>query len=234
MTSNGIIDGARAQGRTLLSEVESKQLLAAAGVPVIEARLASTRDEAVALAGELGYPVALKVVSAQISHKSDVGGVKLDLAGADAVRDAFDAIGKAARAAAPDATIDGVSVQRMAEPGVEVIVGMKTDSQFGPVLMFGLGGVLVDVLKDVTIRVIPIVARDASQMIRDIRGFAVLEGHRSQEPADLDALEALLLKLSEFIEGHPEIAELDLNPVFAYPKSAVAVDARIVLTDAKA
>ncbi|MCH8850537.1 MAG: acetate--CoA ligase family protein [Chloroflexi bacterium] len=233
MTSNGIIEAARAQGRTLLSEVESKQLLAEAGVPVIEARLASTRDEAVALAGELGYPVALKVVSAQISHKSDVGGVKLDLAGADAVREAFDAIGKAARAAAPDATVDGVSVQRMAEPGVEVIVGMTTDSQFGPVLMFGLGGVLVEVLKDVAFRVIPIVARDASQMIRELQGFPLLEGHRGQEPADLDALEALLLKLSEFIEGHPEIAELDLNPVFAYPKSAVAVDARIVLTEAK-
>ena len=233
MTSNGIIEAARAQGRTLLSEVESKQLLAAAGVPVIEARLASTRDEAVALAGELGYPVALKVVSAQISHKSDVGGVKLDLAGADAVREAFDAIGKAAHAAAPEATVDGVSVQRMAEPGVEVIVGMTTDSQFGPVLMFGLGGVLVEVLKDVAFRVIPIVARDAKQMIRELQGFPLLEGHRGQEPADLDALEALLLKLSEFIEGHPEIAELDLNPVFAYPKSAVAVDARIVLTEAK-
>ena len=233
MTSNGIIEAARAQGRTLLSEVESKQLLAEAGVPVIEARLASTRDEAVALAGELGYPVALKVVSAQISHKSDVGGVKLDLAGADAVREAFDAIGKAARAAAPDATVDGVSVQRMAEPGVEVIVGMTTDSQFGPVLMFGLGGVLVEVLKDVAFRVIPIVARDAKQMIRELQGFPLLEGHRGQEPADLDALEALLLKLSEFVEGHPEIAELDLNPVFAYPKSAVAVDARIVLTEAK-
>ena len=233
MTSNGIIEAARAQGRTLLSEVESKQLLAEAGVPVIEARLASTRDEAVALAGELGYPVALKVVSAQISHKSDVGGVKLDLAGADAVREAFDAIAKAARAAAPDATVDGVSVQRMAEPGVEVIVGMTTDSQFGPVLMFGLGGVLVEVLKDVAFRVIPIVARDAKQMIRELQGFPLLEGHRGQEPADLDALEALLLKLSEFIEDHPEIAELDLNPVFAYPKSAVAVDARIVLTEAK-
>ena len=233
MTSNGIIEAARAQGRTLLSEVESKQLLADAGVPVIEARLATSRDEAVALAGELGYPVALKVVSAQISHKSDVGGVKLDLAGVDAVREAFDAIGKAARAAAPEATVDGVSVQRMAEPGVEVIVGMTTDSQFGPVLMFGLGGVLVEVLKDVAFRVIPIVARDAKQMIRELQGFPLLEGHRGQEPADLDALEALLLKLSEFIEGHPEIAELDLNPVFAYPKSAVAVDARIVLTEAK-
>lgn len=225
-----IIDQARQQGRTLLTEVEAKQLLGAAGIPVVEARLAKTRDEAIAVARELGYPVALKVVSAQISHKSDVGGVKLGLATAEDVGQAFDAIMQAARKANPGATIDGVSVQRMAEPGVEVIVGMTTDPQFGPVLMFGLGGVLVEVLKDVAFRVVPITKRDARQMIHDIQGFPILEGHRGQAPADLEALEGLLLKLSEFIEGHPEVAELDLNPIFAYPKGAVAVDARIALS----
>ena len=231
MTPTGIIDEARRQGRTLLSEVEAKAVLAEAGVPVVEARLASTRDEAVALAGELAYPVALKVVSAQISHKSDLGGVKLGLADGDAVAAAFDSIGEAARKAAPDATVDGVSVQRMAEPATEVIVGMTTDAQFGPVLMFGLGGVLVEVLKDVAFRVVPLVPRDARQMVREIQGFPILEGHRGQAPADLDALEGLLLKLSEFIEANPDVAELDLNPVFAYADSAVAVDARIVLTE---
>ena len=229
MTS-AIIDRARQQGRTLLTEVEAKQLLAEAGIPVIEARLAKSRDDAVALAGELGYPIVLKVVSPQISHKSDVGGVKLNLGSAEEVGQAFDAIMASARKVAPDATIGGVSVQRMAQPGVEVIVGMTMDPQFGPVLMFGLGGVLVEVLKDVAFRVVPITARDARQMIRDIQGFPVLEGYRGQEPADLDALEGLLLKLSDFIEGHPEVAELDLNPVFAYPKGAVAVDARIALS----
>lgn len=225
-----IIDQARKQGRALLTEVEAKQLLAEAGLPVVEARLAKTRDEAVAIAEELGYPVALKIVSAQISHKSDVGGVKLGLGDAQAVGSAFDAIVQSASKAVPNATIDGVSVQRMADPGIEVIAGMTTDPQFGPVLMFGLGGVLVEVLKDVAFRVVPITARDARQMIRDIQGFPLLQGHRGQEPADLDALESLLLKLSSFIEAHPDVAELDLNPVFAYPKGVVAVDARIALS----
>jgi acyl-CoA synthetase (NDP forming) len=229
MTSRGIINKARKEGRTILSEVEAKQLLAKARIPVVEARLAATRQEAVSVAKELGYPVALKVVSPQITHKTDVGGVKLGLGTAKEVRTAFDEILKAARRAEPDAIIDGVSVQRMAEPGIEVIVGMTTDAQFGPVLMFGLGGVLVEVLKDVAFRVVPITGRDARQMVRDIQAFPLLQGYRGQEPADLKALERLLLKLSKFIERQPDIAELDLNPVFAYPKGAVAVDARVVL-----
>ena len=230
MTSTGVIERARQQGRTVLSEVEAKQLLAEAGIPVVEARLAAERDGAVALAEELGYPVALKIVSPQITHKSDTGGVQLNLGTAEDVSSAFDAIVEAARRAAPEARIDGVSVQRMAEPGIEVIVGMTTDAQFGPVLMFGLGGVLVEVLKDVAFRVVPLTARDARQMVRDIQGFPILQGYRGQEPADLGALEGLLLKLSTFIEEHSEVAELDLNPVFAYAKGAVAVDARIVLS----
>lgn len=229
MTSADIIDRARQQGRTVLSEVEAKQLLAEAGIAVVEARLAKERDEAVALAKEFGYPVALKIVSPQITHKSDVGGVQLNLGTAEEVASAFDAIVAAAKHATPDANVEGVSVQRMAEPGIEVIVGMTMDAQFGPVLMFGLGGVLVEVLKDVAFRVVPITARDARQMVRDIQGFPILQGYRGQEPADLEALEALLLKLSAFIEGHAEVAELDLNPVFAYPDGAIAVDARIVL-----
>lgn len=229
MTIRGIINRARKEGRTILSEVEAKQVLAKARIPVVEARLAATRQEAVSVAKELGYPVVLKVVSPQITHKTDVGGVKLDLGTAKEVRAAFDEIIRAARRAEPRATIDGVSVQRMAEPGIEVIVGMTTDAQFGPVLMFGLGGVLVEVLKDVAFRVVPITARDARQMLREIQAFPLLQGYRGQEPADLRALEGLLLKLSKFIERQPDIAELDLNPVFAYPKGAVAVDARVVL-----
>jgi acyl-CoA synthetase (NDP forming) len=226
-----IIERARKQGRSLLNEVEAKQLLGAAGIPVIETRLATSKEEAGAIAGALGYPVALKVVSPQITHKSDAGGVKLGLASAEDVAAAYDAIVASAREAQPDATIEGVAVQRMADPGVEVIVGMTTDAQFGPVLMFGLGGVLVEVLKDVAFRVVPITARDARQMMREIQGYPLLQGYRGQEPADMDALEALLLKLSSFVEAHPELAELDLNPVFAYPKGAVAVDARITLTE---
>ncbi len=228
MTTTSVNDQTRRQGRTL-SEVEAKRLLAEAGLPVVETRLTATKKDAIEAAESLGYPVALKIVSPEITHKSDAGGVKLNLSSTEAVAEAFDAIMEAGRRAAPEATIDGVAVQRMAEPGIEVIVGVSTDAQFGPVLMFGLGGVLVEVLKDVAFRVIPITPRDARQMVREIQGYPLLQGYRGQEPADVEALEGLLVQLSRFVEQHPEIEELDLNPVFAYPKGALAVDARIVL-----
>jgi acyl-CoA synthetase (NDP forming) len=181
------------------------------------------------VAAELGFPAVLKIVSPQITHKSDVGGVALGLTSADDVRAAFDRIVASAKQHVPNATIDGVAVQRMEPQGIEVIVGVTKDPQFGPVLMFGLGGVLVEVLKDVAFRVIPIEQRDAQQIIEDIKGYPVLQGYRGQAPADMSALQALLLKVSSFIEAHPEVAELDLNPVFAYKDGAIAVDARIVL-----
>ncbi len=165
---SNVIAEARASGRTLLNEVEAKALLAAAGVPVTETRLARTATEAVAAAEALGYPVALKIVSADIAHKSDVG----------------------------------------------------------------LGGVFVEVLKDVAFRIVPLEPRDAAQMVREIRGFPILQGVRGQPPADLAALERLILKVSAFVAAHPEVAELDLNPVFAYAKGAIAADARIVLAEA--
>lgn len=230
MSTATIIDRARTEGRKILTEVESKQLLEEVGVPTAHARLAATRDAAVQAARDIGFPVVLKIVSPQITHKTDVGGVKLDLKSAEDVAAAFDDIVAAARRAAPDATVEGVSVQKMAQSGIEVIVGVSTDPQFGPVLMFGLGGVLVEVLKDVAFRIIPIVPRDARQMIHDIKGFPLLEGYRGQDPADLAALESLLLRVSDFVEKHPEVSELDLNPVFAYKDGALAVDARIVLS----
>lgn len=230
MTTASIIENARAAGRALLNEVESKQLLEGAGIPTTSARLATSREEAVQVANAIGYPVVLKVMSEEITHKSDVGGVQLNLTDADAVGAAYDRIMASAKAAAPDAHIDGVSVQRQARPGTEVIVGMTTDPQFGPVLMFGLGGVLVEVLKDVAFRVVPLEPRDAHEMIHEIKGFPLLQGYRGGEPADLAALESLILKVSEFVERHPEIAELDLNPVFAYRDGATAVDARVVLS----
>jgi acyl-CoA synthetase (NDP forming) len=227
--ATGIIERARAEGRSLLNEIEAKEMLEQAGVPVSPARLAKTRDEAMAVAGELGYPAVLKVVSPQITHKSDVGGVELGLASGEEVAAAFDRIVQSAKQHAPDATIDGVAVQRMEKPGLEVIVGVTTDPQFGPVLMFGLGGVLVEVLKDVSFRIIPIEERDARQMIEEIKGYPLLQGFRGQDPADQAKLRELLLKVSAFVEQHPEVAELDLNPVFAYKDGAIAVDARIVL-----
>jgi acyl-CoA synthetase (NDP forming) len=226
----GAIEQAHDEGRTLLNEVESKQLLEAAGIPTSGARLASTGDDAVRLADQLGYPVVLKVISADISHKSDVGGVALNLQDAGAVRSAFDEMMRAVRAAQPSARIDGVSVQRQASRGTEVIVGMTKDPQFGPVIMFGLGGVLVEILRDVAFRLVPLDPRDAREMVREIKGFAVLEGYRGAPPADLAALETLILNVSRFIEAHPEVEELDLNPVFAYADGALAVDARVIIS----
>ena len=225
-----VIAAARAEQRTLLSEVEAKQLLAEAGVNVTETRLATSIDEAAAHAAELGYPVALKVVSDSITHKTDVGGVELGVADEAALRDACQRIHERVTAAAPDADVQGVSVQPMAEAGAEVILGITQDQQFGPVLMFGLGGVFVEVLKDVAFRIVPLEPRDASEMVREIQGFPVLEGFRGTPAANLNAIESMLLQLSEFAEANPEIAELDLNPVFARPDGAVAVDARILLT----
>ncbi len=224
-----VIEQARSDGRTLLNEVESKQLLESAGIATSGARLARTADDAAQVAAELGFPAVIKVLSPDIAHKSDVGGVALDLADSEAVRGAFERMLERVRAAQPQARIDGVSVQRQARPGTEVIVGVTRDPQFGPVVMFGLGGVLVEVLRDVAFRLVPLGPRDAREIIREIRGFPVLEGYRGSPAADLGALEDLLLAVSRFVEAHPEIEELDLNPVFAYPDGAVAVDARVIV-----
>ena len=229
MSITEVIDRAKSEGRRVLTEVESKQVLEEAGIPVVRARLARTAQEASRVAAEVGFPVALKIVSPDVTHKSDVGGVRLGLGSAVEVAAAFDEIVASVKAHQPEARIDGVSVQPMAKPGIEVIVGMSKDPQFGPVLMFGLGGILVEVLKDVAFRIVPLERRDARQMIHEIKAFPALEGFRGQEPADLEALEKLLLRVSEFVEAHPEVEELDLNPVFAYRDGAVAVDARIVV-----
>ena len=215
--------------KTALTEVESKQLISEAGIPVVETRLAKTKSQAISLSRELGFPVVLKIVSPDIIHKSDSGGVKLGLTTATQVGKAYSEIMAAAKRSDPKATIEGISVQKMARPGVEVIMGMTKDAQFGPVLMFGLGGVFVEVLKDVAFRIVPLVRRDASQMIREIKGYPILEGYRGQEPANIAVLEDMLLKLSAFVDKTPEIKELDLNPILAYSDGAIAVDARVIL-----
>lgn len=226
---NDVIAAARARGRSQLTEVEAGLLLRSAGVSVAETRLATTPDEAVEAAEALGYPVVMKIVSPDIAHKSDIGGVVVGVRDADGVRATFVEIDGAVRGAAPSAEIDGIAVQAMAPPGTEVIVGATTDPQFGPVMMFGLGGVFVEVMKDVAFRIVPLEARDAHQLVREIQGFPLLEGARGTEPADLDALESLILKVSEVVAANPEIAELDLNPVFASASGAMAADAHIVL-----
>ncbi len=231
MTGQDIINRARTEGRTLLTEVEAKDLLKQAGINVVDTRLASSREEAISISEELGFPVVLKIASSDVVHKSDAGGVELGLETAEQAGKAYDSIIAAIGKAFPDAKVQGVSVQKMARPGVEVIVGMSKDAQFGPVLMFGLGGILVEILKDVSFRIVPLVKRDAAEMIRDIKGYPLLEGYRGSEAVDVGNLENLILKVSDYIEKTPDIKELDLNPVFAYGDGAVAVDARVVLED---
>ncbi len=224
-----VLELARIEGRAVLTEIESKELLKQADIPVVETRLAKSKKEAITISKELGFPVVLKIASPDIVHKSDSGGVRLSVANATQVGKAYGEIVSSIKQEYPDAAIHGLAVQRMAPPGVEVIVGMSKDAQFGPVLMFGLGGILVEVLKDVSFRIVPMTRRDAAEMIREIKGYPLLEGYRGQEPADISALEELMVRVSQFVEQNPEIKELDLNPIFAYRDRAVAVDARIIL-----
>jgi acyl-CoA synthetase (NDP forming) len=220
---------AKREKRTVLTEIESKEVLARAGIPVTQATLATTVADAAKAAKKMGFPVVLKIVSPDITHKSDVGGVIVGLGSKKEVEAGFAAIMKAVRKKQPKARVEGIAVQKMAPEGTQVIVGMSKDPQFGPVMMFGLGGVLVEVLKDVSFRIVPLAKRDARQMIREIKGYPVLEGARGREAADIGALEALILQLSAFVEANPQVEEIDLNPVFAYSDGVIAVDARIVV-----
>ena len=231
MVTKAILTRAKKEKRTVLTEVESKELVEKAGINVVRAKLATSMKEAVALSKEVGFPVVLKIASADVVHKSDAGGVTVDVKNATQVSNAYREIMTSIKQKYPKAAIDGVSVQPMAKPGVEVIIGMTKDAQFGPVLMFGLGGIFVEILKDVSFRIVPLAPRDAAEMIRDIKGYPVLEGYRGQAPSDVSALEDMLLKVSAFVDKNPDIKELDLNPVFVYSDGAVAVDARVILEE---
>ena len=224
-----IISRARNENRSLLTEIEAKQIFAAAGINCTDTRLARTKEEAVSISEEIGYPVVLKISSVEITHKSDAGGVKVNIADEAAVLKAFDEILTSVKKEYPNAVLEGVSVQAMAEPGTEIIIGMTKDHQFGSVIMFGLGGIMVEVLKDVAFRTIPLKKDDALSMIKGIKGFKLLQGYRGQESADIDSLSDMIVKISDFIDKTPEIKEMDMNPVFVYSNGAVVADARIVL-----
>ena len=215
--------------QVMLDEIESKKLLKEAGIPVVETRLSRTKDEVVEISREIGFPVALKVISPDVVHKSDIGGVKVGLTDTSQVSKAIDEIYSGVEKNVAGARIEGISVQKMAQPGVEIIIGMNEDAQFGPVIMFGLGGVMVEALRDVSFRVIPITAWDAAEMIHEIRGFSLLKGFRGQEPVDIQLLAKLLTMVSKLVEKNPQIKELDINPLIISGREAVAVDARILV-----
>jgi acetyltransferase len=228
--ANELISNARAEGRTTLSEPESKELLDAYGIPVAETRVATTADEAVAAAEDIGYPVVVKLLSHTITHKSDVGGVRLDLPDADAVRAAYRIIETNVSERYDASDFEGVSVQPMIErSGYELILGSSIDPQFGPVLLFGLGGTLVEVFKDSALGLPPLTATLARRMMERTKIYTALKGVRGQASVDMAALEQLLVRFSELVVEQPAIAELDVNPLLASPERLMALDARVIL-----
>jgi acetate---CoA ligase (ADP-forming) len=225
------LDVIKTSSTPVLDELRCKKILKEYGINVTEPVLTPTREAAIAAAEKIVFPVVMKIVSPQITHKSDIGGVKVGLNDQDDVSRAYTAIMAAAAENAPEAVIEGVSVQKMASSGLELVVGVSKDPQFGPVLMFGLGGTLVEVLKDVAFRIVPLTRQDAKAMIREIKGYRLLEGYRGQPAVDIQYIEELLLKVSTMMKDNPEIKEMDINPLIAYGDGAVAVDARIILDD---
>jgi acyl-CoA synthetase (NDP forming) len=224
-----IISLAYREGRKVLLETEAKAICTEYQIPVTTFKLAKSEGEAAEFAGQLGFPVVLKIVSPEIIHKSDAGGVIVNLKNEAEVKNAYAKILENAKKYNPGAKISGVLVQEMAPQSTEVIVGAIKDPQFGQTLMFGLGGIFVELLKDVTFRVAPLTRDDAYEMVTKVKAYPLLTGYRNTPPADLDAIINVLMNTSKLVMDHPEIKELDLNPVMAYEKGAKTVDARIIL-----
>ncbi|MCP3098507.1 bifunctional acetate--CoA ligase family protein/GNAT family N-acetyltransferase [Myxococcus sp. K15C18031901] len=225
-----LVDSARAAGRTLLTEYESKQLLAAYGIPTVETRLATTEDAAVAEAESLGFPVVLKLHSLTVTHKTDVGGVRLNLVDVDAVRAAFRGIRESLAAAGKAEAFDGVTVQPMVRlGGQELIIGSSPDPQFGPVLLFGTGGTLVEVFKDRALGLPPLNTTLARRMMEQTRIYTALQGVRGSRPVDLKELERLMVRFSRLVVEQRFVREIDINPLLASPERLLALDARVVL-----
>lgn len=224
-----IFEKARKEKRNYMLEPEAKTICSEYGIPVTKFKVAKNIEEATKFAEETGYPVVLKIVSPDVIHKFDVGGVILNLKSTEEVRDAYNKILMNVKKYKPDAKIVGILVQEMAPPSIEVIVGATKDPQFGPALMFGFGGIFVEVLKDVAFRIAPITRSEAQEMITEIKAYPILRGYRGQPPADINAIIEILLNTSKLVMEHPEIKELDLNPIMVYEKGAKTVDARIIL-----
>jgi len=226
-----IFDQVRADGRQTIGDAEARDIMKAYGIRIPASELATTADEAVDFAEEIGYPVVMKIASPDILHKTDIGGVKLGISDASEVRDAFDLLVYRATRYMPDAEIWGCLVQEMVRGGKEVIVGMNCDPQFGPLMMFGLGGIYVEALKDVTFRIAPFSRREAEEMITEIRAYSLLRGVRGEKTSDIEAIVDTLLRLSQLVTDFPDIMEMDINPlmVFEEGRGVVGVDMRLVL-----
>src|SRR3982751_4169866 len=224
-----ILDRVKAEGRTSLTAPEGKLVCDAYGIPVPKEGVANSAQDAARLADGMGYPVVLKIVSPDVLHKTEAGGVLVGLKSADEVSKGYETILANAKKYKADAKIDGVQVQQMLKGGTEVIVGSITDGSFGKLVAFGLGGVLVEVLKDITFRLAPATRDDALSMLDGIEAAEMLKGVRGREPVNRDALATLIVQVSQRVSDFPEIAEMDLNPVFASKSGAIAADVRIVV-----
>ena len=225
-----IIQNALQNKRYKLLEPESKELIAAFGITTARHTVTASVKEAIQAATSIGYPIVLKIVSPDISHKTDVGGVKVGIKDAEGVKAAYEEIMKNVNIKKPDARIEGILVEEMATPSTEVIIGGLRDPQFGPAVMFGLGGIFVEIYKDVSFRIAPLEEYDAIDMIHEIKGSKILKGFRNTEALDIATLAQTILKVSNIMVSVEEIKEIDLNPVLVYPKGVKAVDARIILS----
>lgn len=221
----------REAGRVELGEIEAREVIEAYGMRLPKSKLARSAEEAVQFAQEIGYPVVMKVSSPDILHKSDIGGVKVGVSDATTVRDSFDLIEYRARKYSPNAQVWGVLIQEMVRKGRELLVGVSRDPQFGPLIVFGMGGIYVEVLRDVAFRLAPISRQEARSQIRGIRTYKLLQGVRGEAPADVASVEEVLLRVSQLVTDFPEIVEMDINPLVVHPQGegAVVVDARIIL-----
>jgi acetyl-CoA synthetase (ADP-forming) len=217
------------EGRKNLLETEARAVCLDYGIPIARYELATNKDEAVCYAQKIGFPIVLKIVSPDIIHKSEVGGVRVNLKDEEEVQGAYGDIISSVKKHADKARIIGMLIQEMAPPSTEVIVGSTKDPQFGPTIMFGLGGILVEILKDITFRIAPITREEAQEMITEIKAYPILQGYRGAPPSDTNAIVDILLATSRLVTEQEEIKELDLNPIIVYQKGAKTVDARIIL-----
>jgi len=223
-----IIKKAKKEKRSLL-ETEAKELLKEYGIPVPDFKLIKSEDKIAGLAKEISFPIVMKIVSPDIIHKTDAGGVKVGIKDEEEAILAYQEIIFKTKKYNKKAKISGVIVYPMVPQGTEIIMGMMKDPHFGPVIMFGLGGIFVEVLEDISFRVIPLEEKDAREMITEIKGYEILKGARGKPPRDIQAIEGVLMKISKLTMENPEINEIDLNPIFVFEKGLQVVDARMIL-----
>lgn len=223
-----ILDTVRSEDRVILTYEESRKIMELADFPLNKMEIAKDSEDAILRANKIGFPVVIKVVSEDVVHKSDAGGVKVGIKSDEELRRAFEEMMVSVKNYYPDSVIEGVSVEEMVE-GVELLIGTNTDSQFGKMIALGIGGVFVEIYKDVSFRLIPVTTSDVEEMILDIKGKAMLEGYRGMPAVDKQELISLVLKVSKLIEKFPIINEMDLNPVVATADGLKVIDARIIL-----